>query len=135
MCATREAWIVAMSVGVVHAMKDQGFCRWGYAMRSINQHAKTNMRSFLLQAQNLTSSSAAVFDKMNSEKKNQPEESLRKVMYLSCWGPYQIDRPMFFPATCPNGSGLGYMIYSTFNMEDRFEERTEDFGNLHDPST
>ncbi|KAL6135338.1 hypothetical protein ACLB2K_067566 [Fragaria x ananassa] len=88
MCATREAWIVAVSVGAVHAMKDQGFCRWGYAMRSINQHAKTNMRSFLLQAQNLTSSSAAVFDKMNSEKKNQPEESLKKVMYLSCWGPY-----------------------------------------------
>ncbi|PRQ52977.1 hypothetical protein RchiOBHm_Chr2g0161421 [Rosa chinensis] len=89
MCATREALIVAVSVGAVQAMKDQGFCRWGYTMRSINQHAKTNMRSFLLQAQKLPSSfSAAVFNKMNSEKKNQSEESLRKVMYLSCWGPY-----------------------------------------------
>lgn len=89
MCATREAWIVAASVGAVHAMKDQGFCRWSYTVRSIHQHAINNMRSFLLQAQKLSSSSSAViFDKMNSEKKNQSEESLRKVMYLSCWGPY-----------------------------------------------
>lgn len=89
MCATREAWIVAASVGAVHAMKDQGFCRWSYTVRSIHQHAMNNMRSFLLQAQKLSSSSSAViFDKMNSEKKDQSEESLRKVMYLSCWGPY-----------------------------------------------
>ncbi|KAK9924664.1 hypothetical protein M0R45_033018 [Rubus argutus] len=89
MCATREACIVAASVGAVHAMKDQGFCRWSYTMRSIHQHAMTNMRSFLLQAQKLSSSSSVmVFNKMNSEKKNQSEESLRKVMYLSCWGPY-----------------------------------------------
>lgn len=89
MCSTREAWIVAASVGAVHAMKDQGFCRWSYTVRSIHQHAMTNMRSFLLQAQKLSfSSSAVVFDKMNSEKKKQSEESLRKVMYLSCWGPY-----------------------------------------------
>lgn len=89
MCATREAWIVAASVGAVHAMKDQGFCRWSYTVRSIHQHAMNNMRSFLLQAQKLSSSSSAViFDKMNMEKKDQSEESLRKVMYLSCWGPY-----------------------------------------------
>ncbi|PQQ06784.1 uncharacterized protein Pyn_34321 [Prunus yedoensis var. nudiflora] len=47
MCATRGAWIAAVSVGAVEALKDQGFCRWSYTMRSLNQHAKNNMRSFL----------------------------------------------------------------------------------------
>ncbi|CAL9013936.1 unnamed protein product [Prunus brigantina] len=89
MCATRGAWIAAVSVGAVEALKDQGFCRWSYTMRSLIQHAKINMRSFL-QAKELSSSSssAMVLNKMNSEQKNQAEDSLRKVMYLSCWGPY-----------------------------------------------
>ncbi|KAH0984224.1 hypothetical protein GBA52_011401 [Prunus armeniaca] len=87
MCATRGAWIAAVSVGAVEALKDQGFCRWSYTMRSLIQHAKNNMRSFL-QAKELSSSSAMVLNKMNSEQKNQAEDSLRKVMYLSCSGPY-----------------------------------------------
>ncbi|CAB4274338.1 unnamed protein product [Prunus armeniaca] len=88
MCATRGAWIAAVSVGAVEALKDQGFCRWSYTMRSLIQHAKNNMRSFLQAKELSSSSSAMVLNKMNSEQKNQAEDSLRKVMYLSCSGPY-----------------------------------------------
>ncbi|KAB1209979.1 hypothetical protein CJ030_MR6G020123 [Morella rubra] len=80
--------IVAASVGVVEAMKDQlGICRWNYFIRSAEQHANNHFRS-LSQAKNLSSStSAMVASKMREEKMKQSEESLRKVMYLSCWGP------------------------------------------------
>jgi hypothetical protein len=79
--------IVATSVGVVEAMKDQGICRWNFILRSAQQHAKNNLRSYS-QAKNLSSStSAMVSSKLRDEKMKQSEESLRKVMYLSCWGP------------------------------------------------
>ena len=79
--------IVAASVGVVEAMKDQGICRWNFIIRSAQQHAKNNLRSYS-QAKNLSSStSAMVSSKLRDEKMKQSEESLRKVMYLSCWGP------------------------------------------------
>ncbi|KAM1059261.1 hypothetical protein ACFX2J_023798 [Malus domestica] len=88
MCGTRGAWIVAASVGAVEALKDQGFGRWSYTMRSVHQHAKSNVRSFLQAKELSPSSSAMVLNKLKSEKKNQAaEDSLRKVMYLSCWGP------------------------------------------------
>ncbi|KAK4577456.1 hypothetical protein RGQ29_027815 [Quercus rubra] len=79
--------IVAASVGVVEAMKDQGICRWNFIIRSAQQHAKNNLRS-ISQTRNLSSSaSAMVSSKLRDEKIKQSEESLRKVMYLSCWGP------------------------------------------------
>ena len=81
-----KAWIVAASIGAVEAFKDQGFCRWNHAIRSLNQYPKNNIRSFS-QAKTL-SSSAIVSSKIRDEKTKQAEESLRKVMYLSCWGPY-----------------------------------------------
>ncbi|KAL6329970.1 hypothetical protein AAG906_039885 [Vitis piasezkii] len=64
-----KAWIVAASVGAVEALKDQGFCRWNYTMRSIHQHARSSL------------------SRVRDEKAKQSEESLRTVMYLSCWGP------------------------------------------------
>ncbi|CAN1123934.1 hypothetical protein LINPERPRIM_LOCUS3493 [Linum perenne] len=70
MSSTSKAWMVAASIGAVEALKDQmGFCR----------------------AKNLAPSSAAVVSTVVSSKlkeAQQSEESLRKVMYLSCWGPY-----------------------------------------------
>ncbi|GMP54348.1 hypothetical protein CsSME_00019547 [Camellia sinensis var. sinensis] len=87
MSSASRAWIVAASVGAVEALKDQGFCRWNYAMRSIHHHTKNKMRSYS-QAKKLSpSSSAVVSSKIREEKAKQSEESLRKVMYLSCWGP------------------------------------------------
>ncbi|KAL6330589.1 hypothetical protein AAG906_040520 [Vitis piasezkii] len=82
-----KAWIVATSMGAVEALKDQGFCRWNYTMRSLHQHAKSNLRSFS-QAKKLSSSSSAMASsRVREEKAKQSEESLRAVMYLSCWGP------------------------------------------------
>ncbi|KAL3848909.1 hypothetical protein ACJIZ3_010791 [Penstemon smallii] len=87
--------IVAASMGAVEALKDQfGFCRWNYALRSTHHLAKKNMiTSFSKAKQNLflpESSAVAVISnnfKGNDEKAKMAEESLRKVMYLSCWGP------------------------------------------------
>ncbi|CAN1123942.1 hypothetical protein LINPERPRIM_LOCUS3493 [Linum perenne] len=85
--------MVAASIGAVEALKDQmGFCRWNYILRSAHHYAKSNVRSFS-QAKNLAPSSAAVVSTMagdrlkEAEKAIQSEESLRKVMFLSCWGP------------------------------------------------
>ncbi|MCL7025379.1 hypothetical protein MKW94_014970 [Papaver nudicaule] len=90
MNATSKAWMVAASVGVVEALKDQaGMCRWNYAMRSIHQYTKNKVKSSLSQA---TSSSSVVPEKIMMKQQRdhemkQSEESLRKFMYLSCWGP------------------------------------------------
>ncbi|CAI0410609.1 unnamed protein product [Linum tenue] len=87
MSSTSKAWIVAASIGAVEALKDQmGFCRWNYVLRSTHHYAKTNVRS-VSQAKSLAPSSAAVVSGKLKEAQ-QSEESLRKVMYLSCWGPY-----------------------------------------------
>ncbi|RZB77029.1 hypothetical protein D0Y65_035129 [Glycine soja] len=84
MSAATRAWIVASSIGAVEALKDQlGVCRWNHALRSLQQHAKSNIRSYT-QAKNLSSAtSAAVSNKVKRTK----EESMRKIMDLSCWGP------------------------------------------------
>ncbi|KAJ0052440.1 uncharacterized protein LOC116107166 [Pistacia vera] len=86
MSSTSRAWIAAASIAVVVALKDQGFCRWNYATRSIQQHTKNNLWS-ISQAKKLSSTSSAV---VSSEVRRgeADTESLRKVMYLSNWGPY-----------------------------------------------
>ncbi|TXG55254.1 hypothetical protein EZV62_020510 [Acer yangbiense] len=90
MSSTSRAWMVATSIAAVEALKDQGFCRWNYPIRALHQQAKNNLRS-ASQAKKLSSSSSAALVStmvMRSEDKaKQSEESLRKVMYLSCWGP------------------------------------------------
>lgn len=89
MSSTSRAWVTAVSLGVVEALKDQGFCRWNYTIRAINQHAKNNLRSYS-QAKKLSSQSSSSLVSANElelKKLKQSEESLRKVMYLSCWGP------------------------------------------------
>ncbi|OIT23000.1 PREDICTED: uncharacterized protein LOC109216850 [Nicotiana attenuata] len=83
MSSSRRAWIIAASVGAVEALKDQGFCRWNYPLRSFAQHTKNNMRSYS-QAKKLSTSSSSLI--ASSDKAKQSEESFRKVMYLSCWG-------------------------------------------------
>ncbi|XP_022930885.1 uncharacterized protein LOC111437236 isoform X1 [Cucurbita moschata] len=83
MSSSRTAWVVAASVGLVEALKDQGVCRWNHTIRSVQQYAKSHVRS-ASQVKKLSSpSSPAVSD----QKWKQSEESLRTVMFLSCWGP------------------------------------------------
>ncbi|KEH39055.1 hypothetical protein MtrunA17_Chr2g0323681 [Medicago truncatula] len=95
MSSTSRAWVAAGSVAVVEALKDQGICRWNLTLKSLQNHFKNNVRSFS-QAKKLSSSfsssssssSAMVsISKRQKENAKQSEESLRKVMYLSCWGP------------------------------------------------
>ncbi|KAL4278869.1 hypothetical protein GQ457_03G006140 [Hibiscus cannabinus] len=92
MSSSSRAWIVAASIGAVEALKDQGICRWNYTVRSAVQHAKNHLRS-ASQARSRTlssqsSGSAAIPKGLGrQDKSKQSEESLRTVMYLSCWGP------------------------------------------------
>ncbi|KAM6580335.1 hypothetical protein CsatA_004109 [Cannabis sativa] len=85
MSSTSRAWIAAASIGVVEALKDQGICRWNSALRSIQHHTKTNLRSYS-QAKKIPASQY-VSNNFRDDKLKQSEESLRTVMYLSCWGP------------------------------------------------
>jgi hypothetical protein len=89
MSSTSRAWVVAGSIGAVEALKDQGLCRWNYALRVLQQHAKNNLRSYSTQVHKLSgpTSVAISSSKTREETLKQSEESLRKVMYLSCWGP------------------------------------------------
>ena len=82
-CASKVSFIAAVSVGVVEALKDQaGLCRWNYILRSLHQHAKSNVGS-LSQAGRIMRRGGEGVD----DKAKRSEESLRMVMYLSCWGP------------------------------------------------
>ncbi|KAH0706691.1 uncharacterized protein [Solanum tuberosum] len=88
MSSSRRAWIVASSIGAVEALKDEGFARWNYTMRLLQQHAKANY----LTRQSLSGKSSTIIVSnkmimMKDKKLKQSEESLRNVMYLSCWGP------------------------------------------------
>ncbi|KAF8023978.1 hypothetical protein BT93_F1240 [Corymbia citriodora subsp. variegata] len=94
MNAVRRAWIVAACIGTVESLKDQGICRWNYPLRSLEQHAKNNITSFH-EARKISSSSsspsvAAAAEAPNADKARRTEESLEKVMYLSCWGPNTV---------------------------------------------
>ncbi|CAI0550087.1 unnamed protein product [Linum tenue] len=97
MSSTSKAWTVAASIGAVEALKDQlGFCRWNYILRSAHHYAKSNVRSQLKPRQlssTSTSTSASqgiggARKMVEQEKATRAEESLKTVMYLSCWGPY-----------------------------------------------
>ncbi|EHA8588818.1 hypothetical protein COCNU_scaffold006752G000010 [Cocos nucifera] len=92
--ASKASLIVAASMGAVEALKDQaGLCRWNYAIRSLNRQAKNSFGS-LSQARRMSSSSSSSSSiekrkgmEGTDEKAKRSEEALRKVMYLSCWGP------------------------------------------------
>ena len=82
-----RSWVVAASVGVVEALKDQGVCRWNSVLRTAQQAAKNQVRSLSQTKMLSASSSAMVSSRLKDKKAKQSEESLRTVMYLSCWGP------------------------------------------------
>ncbi|KAL2943993.1 putative cyclin-T1-1 [Bienertia sinuspersici] len=74
--------VAATSIAAVDGLKDQGFARWSYAFRSLQQHANNNIRS------HSQASSSVISNKfIRDEKMIQCEDSLKNVMYLNCWGP------------------------------------------------
>ncbi|KAI0505067.1 hypothetical protein KFK09_016024 [Dendrobium nobile] len=90
--ASRASWIVAATISAVEALKDQGgLCRWNYTMRSLHQKARKDIGSFSLER--ITPSSTMMMMMLGGvvntrgEQAKRAEESFRKVMYLSCWGP------------------------------------------------
>lgn len=91
MSSTSRAWAAAASVAVVEALKDQGICRWNHTLKSLSNHVKNNARSFSqtkkLSSSTCSSSAMVSNSHRQKEKAKQSEESLRTVMYLSCWGP------------------------------------------------
>ena len=92
MSPTATSWIAAASVGAVEALKDQGICKWNHDLRSLQQHAKNNVakshcHDHAKRPVGSRPSSASVSKNTRDEKMKQSEDSLRTVMYLSCWGP------------------------------------------------
>ncbi|XP_018437454.1 uncharacterized protein LOC108809809 [Raphanus sativus] len=88
MSSRSKAWLVAATIGAVEASKDQlGLCRWNYMIRSVNQRIRNNLRSAAQANRFSSSSTTAVASCKDGDKAKQAEESLRTVMYLSCWGP------------------------------------------------
>ncbi|KAK4342028.1 hypothetical protein RND71_037844 [Anisodus tanguticus] len=87
--AKGSTWIVAASIGAVEALKDQGFARWNYALRSLHHYAKSNLlASNNVSARRFSTAparpAAAV---ITGEKLRKTEEKFNKIVDLNCWGP------------------------------------------------
>ncbi|CAN1220503.1 hypothetical protein LINPERPRIM_LOCUS1922 [Linum perenne] len=97
MSSASKAWGVAASIGAVEALKDQlGFCRWNHLIRSAQQYARNNGRAISRVSSSIQqhykntirSSSRSVRKLYRGDRGNRAEESLKTIMYLSSWGPY-----------------------------------------------
>ncbi|KAI3828259.1 hypothetical protein L1987_02357 [Smallanthus sonchifolius] len=96
--AVRKAWIVAASIGAVEALKDQGVARWNGPLVELQQHAKTKLLSSCCNATvDRSSRSLITGSKYYSSSaaggygvKRRSEESMNKVMDVSCFGPNTV---------------------------------------------
>nr|GEU47641.1 hypothetical protein [Tanacetum cinerariifolium] len=74
MSSRTRSLIVAGTVGLVEALKDQGFARWNYTIRTIHHHTKANLGS-VTHSKKLSTPAAMASCKGIVRS----EESLRKV--------------------------------------------------------
>ncbi|KAK1418060.1 hypothetical protein QVD17_27198 [Tagetes erecta] len=91
--AVRKAWIVAASIGAVEALKDQGVARWNGPIMELQQHAKTKIvGSYCSRWVKYCSTSSVGGYNYNYNYKvmRRSEESMKKVMDVSCFGPNTI---------------------------------------------
>ncbi|CAN6453334.1 unnamed protein product [Victoria cruziana] len=93
MSSMNRAVIAAGVTAAVQGLKDQGI-KFNSIMRVLHQNGR---RSYASSTQ-LKRPSSSAFDsspssssllqiRVGDERSKEAEESLRKVMYLSCWGP------------------------------------------------
>ncbi|KAJ6761918.1 DUF3774 DOMAIN PROTEIN-RELATED [Salix koriyanagi] len=92
MSSAGRAWAVAASIAAVEALKDQGFCRWNYTIRSLHQHAKNQVKS-VSQTKKFSSPTSTVISRKvrENQKAKRSEESLRKVMLSILQHIFSID--------------------------------------------
>nr|GLL22636.1 hypothetical protein DM860_008691 [Ipomoea trifida] len=87
--AKRSAWMVATSIAAVEALKDQGFARWNYPLRSLHQHAQTKVASYN-QAMRRSSALQSFCKATTREAKLKRERNFNRVMDVNCWGPSTV---------------------------------------------
>lgn len=91
----KKAWVATGTVVAVEELKEEKLCRWSSPIRSLH-HQQESMDPLPSQVGRsssplspTSSSSSEMLSKRRGkqEQQKQSEESLRKVMYLSLWGP------------------------------------------------
>ncbi|KMS98370.1 hypothetical protein BVRB_4g093260 [Beta vulgaris subsp. vulgaris] len=88
-----KSYIVAASIATVEALKDQGFARWNYPLRSLHRRLKTDLRSKFSQSSKAASSSSTaseVGSEITKRTINKTEMNIKKVMEIDCFGPSTI---------------------------------------------
>ncbi|KAF3786513.1 hypothetical protein EJ110_NYTH11729 [Nymphaea thermarum] len=89
MSSMNKAVIAAGAIAAVQGLKDKG-TRFNSVFRVLHQNARRNYAAST-QLKRISSSSidsSSLFQRrVGDERSKESEESLRKVMYLSCWGP------------------------------------------------
>ena len=82
-------YVVAGSIYVVEALKDQGIARWDYPLRCLHRRLNNNFRSFLAQSGRASGApaSGASAEEREKIKQRKTQECVNKVMEMSCFGP------------------------------------------------
>lgn len=88
-----KAWAFAGTVAALEKMRTDKLCESNSSLESLHHHhqAIKNMRPAVSTQVESSSSSKTISKKRRigkQDKIDQSEESLRKIMLLSCWGPY-----------------------------------------------
>ena len=86
MSSRGRAWIVAAAIGAVEALKDQGICRWNYPLRSLQQQAKKNIRSYV-QAKRVSTAIDSSIKRTSEERRKREQQKAENAMNLIFWGP------------------------------------------------